>query len=188
MDIIRTSFAAVLLLLTVSTSGSSQGAAPWTTNETGYGASRSVSWSSRQQTSSQTWAIHENCSEAAARLDRTLAAMVPGRTWTWQLDAERRRELLDELQSNLVSLRACEDDFEAKLTEHKSQLEPELTRVRQLWQQLESDKQSLEVELQEKYPARWHVSQDVSHMQAETRKWRKLQKRMANEVKVNQTR
>lgn len=159
---------------------------PRNTSGTGHGALRSVSRSGRQQNSSETRAIHDNCSEAAARLDRTLAAMVPGRTWTWQLDAERSRKRLDELQSILAALRDCEDNFEVGLTpEQKSKVEPELKLMQRLGLQLESHAQNLKVELQKRYPARWRVARDVSDMQTQIHKWRNLHEQIETPVGTN---
>ena len=138
------------------------------------------------QTAGEQKGIHKKCLEAQERLEGNIAVMLPGRSWKWQLDAERSRKHLDELQLNIAAIRGCEDKFEASLTpEQESRLEAELKVVQQLEQSLKSDAQSLDLELRKKYPARWHVAQDLSHIQAEIRKWRKLHEHVATEVGAN---
>lgn len=142
--------------------------------------------SSPSQTSSDQEAIHKRCLEAEERLQEDIAAMVPGRSWTWQSDAERSRKHLHGLQRNVTALRDCEDEFEAYLTaEQRFKVRTELKLVQRLWQRLEGNVQSLDLELQKRYPARWHVAQDVSDMQKEIRKWSKLHEHITTEVGAN---
>ena len=133
--------------------------------------------------------LHLRSVEASERAERDAAAMVPGRTWTWRLDFEQSRQLLDQLRRDLTALGDSEADFEASLTsEQKSKVQAELKSLQELWQHLESDAQSLDLELREGYPTRWHVARDASDMQKEIRNWRKLHQQVATAVGANRRR
>jgi hypothetical protein len=128
-------------------------------------------------------ALHKKCMDAAGRLRRDAAAMVPGRTWTWRLDSERSREHLDGLRRDVKALWDTEAAFEASLSpEQRSKVNSQFTSIQELFQHLERDAQSLDSELQEGYPRRWHVANDVSDMRKEINRWRKLHQRIADEL------
>lgn len=155
--------------------------------ERGVPVLKSVSPSSSPwQTRSEEEAIHKKCVDAEERLEEDIAAMVPGRSWTWQLDAERSRKHLDHLRRKVAALRDCEDEFEAHLNpEQSSKVESELKLSQGLLQRMEGNVQSLDLELRKRYPARWHVAQDVSAMQKEILKWRTLHEHITTEVGAN---
>jgi hypothetical protein len=124
--------------------------------------------------------LHRECREAGEHLRRDVAAMVPGRTWTWQLDAERSRAQLDALRSDLKAFWYAEAAFEASLSaEQKSMLNSQFVVIQELFQHLEGNAESLDTELRKSYPTRWHVANDVSDMQKEINRWRKLHRRIA---------
>jgi hypothetical protein len=117
--------------------------------------------------------------EAMTRVERDAAAMSPGRSWTWQSDSEQSRELLDALRQDLSALSNTEAAFEASLMpEEKSKAAPQFESIHKMMQHLQEDAQSLDRELQNRYPTRWHVSQDVTDMQKEIRSLRKMHKRI----------
>ncbi len=127
--------------------------------------------------------LHLKCVQASKRAEADAAAMVPGRTWTWRLDFEHSRRELAQLRDDFASLQDCESEFEASLTaEQKSKVQPQLQRLASLWDHLQKDAQSLDLELQKGYPTRWHVARDATDMQRETRKWRQLHDQVARTV------
>ncbi len=127
--------------------------------------------------------LHLKCVQASQRAEADAAAMVPGRTWTWRLDFEHSRRELAQLRDDFASLQDCESEFEASLTaEQKSKVQPQLQRLASLWDHLQKDAQSLDLELQKGYPTRWHVARDATDMQRETRKWRQLHDQVARTV------
>jgi hypothetical protein len=128
-------------------------------------------------------ALHMKCIEASHRAEADAAAIVPGRSWTWRLDFERSREELAQLRDDFTSLHDCESKFEASLTaKQKIKVEPQLRRLASLWNHLQKDAQSLDLELQKGYPTRWHVAHDATDMQRETSKWRRLHDQVARTV------
>jgi hypothetical protein len=130
--------------------------------------------------------LHLRCIEASERAERDSAAMIPGRTWTWRLDFERSRQQLDQLRRDFRSLRDSESEFEERLTlEPTAKVKAQLTQIATLWEHLDRDAQSLDLELRKSYPTRWHVSRDASDMQKEIRSWRKLHDQVANTVGAN---
>jgi hypothetical protein len=138
------------------------------------------------QSAEQLWALHRKCIEAGERLRRDVAAMVPGRTWTWRLDSERSRAHLEGLQHDLKDFWDAEADFEANLQpDQRSKLNSQFVFIHKLFQHLEQDAQSLDTELQRSYPTRWHVANDVSDMRKEIDRWRRLHRRIAEELGLN---
>ena len=128
-------------------------------------------------------ALHMKCIEASHRAEADAAATVPGRSWTWRLDFERSRQELAQLRDDFASLHDCESKFEASLTaRQKSKVEPQLQRLASLWNHLQKDAQSLDLELQKGYPTRWHVARDATDMEKEIRNWRKLHIQVAGAV------
>jgi hypothetical protein len=102
------------------------------------------------------------------------------------LDFERSRQQLAQLRTDFTALHDCESKFEASLTaEQKSKVQPELKRLASLWDHLQEDAQSLDLELQKSYPTRWHVARDATDMQKEIRNWRKLHDQAARTVGVD---
>lgn len=145
--------------------------------------SKPLSNSNSPQTTGEQEALHKKCVQAGERLDRNAAAMVPGRTWTWQLDSERSREHLDELLRDLKAFRDADVAFEASLSpEQRSKFNSHFTATHELFQHLERDAQSLDNELRQGYPTRWHVANDVSEMRKEIQRWRKLHQRLADDL------
>lgn len=135
------------------------------------------------QTTGEQKALDKKFVEAGERLEGDAAAMVPGRTWTWQLDSERSREHLDELLRDLKAFRDADIAFEASLLpEQKSKFNSHFTATHELFQHLERDAQSLDNELRKAYPTRWHVANDVSDMRMEIHRWRKLHRRLADDL------
>lgn len=124
--------------------------------------------------------LHIKCLEAGARAQQDATAIIPGRTWTWQLGFERSRQQLGRLRSDLDVLRNTEAEFEASLTvEQKSRAQSRLSSIQKLLQHLDSDTQSLDLELRKGYPTRWHVRRDALDMQKELGYWRKLHDNIA---------
>jgi hypothetical protein len=139
--------------------------------------------SNSSQTTEEQEVLHKKCVQAGDRLDRSVAAMVPGRTWTWQMDSERNREHLDELLRHLKAFRGTDVAFEASLSsEQKSKFNSHLTATSALFQHLERDVQSLDDELRKGYPTRWQVANDVSDMRKEIHHWRKLHQRLLDHL------
>jgi Skp family chaperone for outer membrane proteins len=109
--------------------------------------------------------------------------MVPGRRWTWQLDSEWSRERLDELQRDLIAFRDADVAFEESLSpEQRSKFNSHMTATRELFQHLERDAQNLDDELRKDHPTRWHVANDISDMRKEINRWRKLHRRLAEDL------
>lgn len=127
--------------------------------------------------------LHAKCVETSQRAEADAAAMIPGRTWTWRLDFERSRQQLAQLGSDFTALHDCESQFEASLTaEQESKVQPQLKRLASLWDHLQKDAQSLDLELQKGYPSRWHVTRDANDMEQEIQNWRKLHSQVARTV------
>ena len=142
--------------------------------------------SSSPQTTRDQEALDKKCVEAGRRLERSAAAMVGGRTWRWRLDSEWSRQHLDELRRNLKTFWDAEAAFEASLRpEQRSKLNSQFTAIHDLFQHLERDAQSLDDELRKGYPTRWHVENDVSDMRKEINRWRKLQRRIADDLGIH---
>jgi hypothetical protein len=119
--------------------------------------------------------LHLKCIEASKRAEADAAAMIPGRTWTWRLDFERSRQQLAQLRDDFGSLRDCESQFEASLSvEQKRKAQRHIERLAGLWDHLQKDARSLDLELRKGYPTRWHVARDATDMQKEIRNWRRL--------------
>lgn len=112
--------------------------------------------------------LHTKCVDAVERAERQAAEMVPGRTWTWALDAERSLQQLSELRLGLTALRECETAIEGSLTPDQiSKHQTQFRAMNQLSQHLERDAQSLDDELRKGHPRRWHVANDALDMQKE---------------------
>jgi hypothetical protein len=127
--------------------------------------------------------LHTRCTEAGERAEADASAMIPGRSWTWQLDFERSRQQLAQLRRDFTSLHDCESEFEASLTpEQKSKVKAKLNQLAALCQHLDRDAESLDLELRKGYPTRWHVARDASDMQKETYRWRTLHDQVANAI------
>jgi hypothetical protein len=139
--------------------------------------------SSLPQTNKELEAPNRRCVEAAERLRRDSAAMVPGRTWTWELNAERSRSQIARLQEDLKAFWETETEFEGKLSpEQSSKLKSQFRAIRALFLHLQGDAQSLDLELQKGYPTRWHVAHDVSDMRSEINRWMKLHRHLAKNL------
>ena len=124
--------------------------------------------------------LHTECLEAGEHLRREVAAMIPGRTWTWQLDAERSRAQLYSLRGDLKAFWEAEVAFESgMLLEQRSKFNSQFVSIQDLFQHLEGDAESLDTELRKGYPSRWHVANDVSDMQKEIKRWRRLHRQIA---------
>jgi hypothetical protein len=131
--------------------------------------------------------LYEQCVEAANRVERQAAAMVPGRTWTWALDAEQSRKRLGGFRRDLKAFWDAEAAFEASFSpDQKSKLNSQFTSIHELFRHIDRDAQSLDDELRKGYPRRWHVAHDVSDMRKEINRWRKLHQQIAAEVGVTQ--
>src|SRR5271157_2951976 len=66
--------------------------------------------------------------------------MVPGRTWTWRLDANQSLQQLGDLRRDLSALKESEAAFEASLTsEQLSEFQAQVHRMNQLSRHLEQD-------------------------------------------------
>jgi len=119
--------------------------------------------------------LHSKCVEAERRAEQQAAEMVPGRTWTWALDAERSLQQLDELRHDLTALRESEAAFEGSLTPDQiSKYQTQIRAMNQLSQHLAGDVQSLDDELRKGHPRRWHVADDARDMQKEIQHWRRF--------------
>ena len=119
--------------------------------------------------------LHLKCARAAEHANQQAEEMVPGRTWTWALDAERSLQQLDGLRGDLTALRECEAAFEASLSASQlASYATEIRAMRQLSQHLDRDAQSLDDELRKGHPRRWHVAHDAQDMQREISHWRRL--------------
>lgn len=118
--------------------------------------------------------------EAIKTTEHEAAAMVPGRTWTWQLRAEQSREHLVVFGRALDALRAIETSFEASLTpDQESKFAPQFQTIRETLQHVSEDVRSLDEELQKGYPERWHVTHDVLDMQSEIHRLRKVHEQIS---------
>ena len=123
--------------------------------------------------------LHAKCVEAEEHAERQAAEMVPGRTWTWALDAQQSLHQLNELGRGLTALKECEAEFEASLAPSQStKYQPQLHGMAALSQHLERDVQSLDDELRKGHPRRWHVAHDALDMQKEIQHWRRLHDRV----------
>lgn len=174
----------VLAGLFAHTEATTQGAAATHRGVSAVNSTPSSSSGSPQTTGEQK-ALHKKCVQAGERLEYNAAALVPGRTWTWRLDSEQSRERLDELLRDLKAFWDAEAAFEASLSPgQQSKLNPQFTASHELFQHLERDAQSLnnELRMRKGYPRRWHVANDVSDMQKEISRWRKLHQRIADEL------
>jgi hypothetical protein len=111
--------------------------------------------------------------------------MVPGRPWTWELNADDSGKRLGQLQNDLGDFWRPEEAFEQSLPmESAEKVQSQLRAIHQLFQHLQADAKSLEKELEKGMPARWHVANDVSDMQKEIRRWRKLNQKLATELEL----
>jgi hypothetical protein len=124
--------------------------------------------------------LHEKCVKAGERAEQQAGAIVPGRSWTWRLDAKQSLEQLSELQRDLSALKESETAFEASLTPQQlSEFQTQVRRIHQLTRHLEHDVESLDNELRQGYPRRWHVAHDALDMQTEIHRWIKLHEHLA---------
>ncbi len=129
--------------------------------------------------------LSAQCVEAANRVERQAAAMAPGRTWTWALDAEQSRKDLGGFRRDLKAFWDAEAAFEASFSpDQKSKLNSQFTAIYELFQHIDRDAQSLDDELRKGYPRRWHVANDVSDMRKEINRWKKLHQRLAAEAGI----
>jgi len=139
--------------------------------------------SQAQTTTQRLHTLHKICMGSGERLQRDVAAMVPGRTWTWQLDSERSCDQLDGLRRDLKAFWDAEAAFEAGLLpEQRAKLDSQFVAIHELFQHLEQDAESLNTELRKGYPTRWHVANDVSDMGREINGWKKLHQRIAKDL------
>jgi hypothetical protein len=126
-------------------------------------------------------ALHRKCLEAAKRLQHDVFTMEPGRAWRWRLDSEKSRSQLDGLRRNLKAFRQADLAFESSLSsEQKSKFHSHLSSTRALFEHLQRDAESLDTELRNGYPTRWHVAKDVEDMRKEVNRWRRLHQRLAD--------
>ena len=129
--------------------------------------------------------LNQKCVQIGKRVESDVTEMVPHRVWIWRLDLEKSRLFLDQLRRDLAGLHDAEARFEASLnSEQKSKVQSDLESMETLWRHLESDAQSLEVELRHEYPARWHVARDAFDMQREIRRWNTLQHQVATRLQL----
>ena len=127
--------------------------------------------------------LHKRAMEHAERAERDLAAMVPSRSWTWGLNAERHLKHLDGLRRDLAAFQESETSFEKSLTsEQATQFQSQIQSIDDLMRHLEVDAQSLETELRNENPTRWHVAQDVTDMRKEIKHWKKLHQQIATAI------
>ena len=139
--------------------------------------------STSSQTTGEQKALHKKCADAGERLEHDVAAIVSGRRWTWQLDSERSRERLEELQRDLTAFREADVAFEESLSPgQRSKFNSHMTAPRELFQHLERDARSLDDELRKGHPTRWHAANDVSDMRKEINRWRKLHQQLADNL------
>jgi len=117
---------------------------------------------------------------AGDRVERDVAAMIPGRTWTWALNAEQSRKQLGQLGGDLQAFWAAEQAYEQSLpTKSAQRVQAQLSAIHQLFQHLQADARSLDEELSKGTPTRWHVNKDVLDMQKEIQRWRRLHQTIA---------
>jgi hypothetical protein len=119
--------------------------------------------------------LHATCIEAEEQAERQATEMVPGRTWTWALGAQRSLNQLNELRSDLAAMSKCGTEFVASLSRLQvTKYQTQLHGMEQLSQHLQRDAQSLQNELTKGQPRRWHVAHDALDMQKEIQHWRRL--------------
>ena len=129
--------------------------------------------------------LNQKCVQLGKRAESDVTGMVPHRVWIWRLDYEKSRLLLDRLRRDLADLHHAEARFEASLSsEQESKVRSHLDSMETLWRHLESDAQSLEAELRNEYPTRWHVARDAFDMQHEIRRWNKLHHQAATRLQL----
>jgi hypothetical protein len=135
------------------------------------------------QTTEELEVLDKKCVETGERLEGDVEAKSPGRTWTWRWTFERSRQQLDEFRRDLKAFRNADIAFERSLSpQQRSRFAYHLTATQELFDHLERDAQSLDNELRKGYPRRWHVADDVSGMRKEIQRWRKLHRRLADEL------
>lgn len=132
------------------------------------------------QTKESAQELHRKCVDAGNRLQSDVVAMVPGRTWTWQLNAEKSRSQLVGLRRDLKAFRDADLAFEASLP--AEQFHSHFASSQGLFEHLQRDAESLDTELRKGYPTRRHVTNDVLDMQKEINRWRKLHQQIADEL------
>lgn len=178
--------APILLILVTLTGLTGRAAlAPTNLDKEAAGETSSLRWQTAKSrpiahTREEQSELHEKCVKAEERAERQAGAMVPGRTWTWALDADRSLQQLDELRRDLSALKESEGAFEASLTpEQVSEFQTQVHRMNQLSRHLERDVDSLDNELRKGYPRRWHVANDALDIQKEIHRWRRLHDEIA---------
>lgn len=135
------------------------------------------------QTKAEQELLDKRCVETGERLEGDVEAKSPGRVWTWRWTFERSRQQLDEFRRDLKAFRNADLAFEGSLSpQQRSKFASHLTATQELFDHLERDAQSLDNELRTGYPRRWHVADDVSGMRKEIQRWRKLHRRLADEL------
>lgn len=133
--------------------------------------------------------LQSKCLEAGDRVEHDAAAMAPGRPWTWGLNADDSRKRLGQLQKDLEDFWHAEEAFEQSIPMESAQRgQSQFQAIHELFQHLHADGQSLEEELEKGTPTRWHVAKDVSDMQKEIQRWRKLHNELAAELGLMQLR
>jgi hypothetical protein len=127
--------------------------------------------------------LHHKCLKAAERAEQQAGAMVPGRSWTWRLDAQQSLQQLSQLRQDLSALKASEAAFEASLSPQQlSRHDAQVRQIHQLIRHLEHDGDSLHDELANGSPRRWHVAHDALDMRTEIRRWVRLHNQLAASV------
>jgi hypothetical protein len=129
--------------------------------------------------------LHLRCVQLGRHAETDITALVPHRTWTWRLDFEKSRKQLGQVRRDLIALGKSEAEFEASLDSgQKSRVQSSLNALKALLRHLESDAQSLDSELREGYPTRWHVARDSFDMQKEIRLWNRLHDKVAAKLNL----
>jgi len=128
--------------------------------------------------------LHKKWVEAEQCTDADAAAMVPGRTWTWELDAQQSLQHLSVLRSDLNILKDDEGAFEASLASvQASEFHDQMVATNELIRHVEQDLASLEDELRKGSPRRWHVARDALDMKKEIHKLKKLYGQIASSIR-----
>ena len=130
--------------------------------------------------------LYNRAKHDAERVERDLAAMVLGRSWNWGLNAKRDLRLLDTLRRDLAAFQDSEFAFEKSLaSEESSRFQSKIDSIHHLMRHLQGDAESLDTELRQKLPTRWHVAQDIMDMRKEIRRGKRLQQQIATALAID---
>ena len=90
------------------------------------------------------------------------------------------RDSIISHRRDLIDLHRAETEFEGSLdSEQAIEVQAQLESLESQWRHLESDAQSLALELRNEYPTRWHIARDAFDMQKEIQHWCKLHNQVA---------